>query len=158
MKDKVVIDSNILIYALNKSADEKHKKAKILLKRAEDKETAIPVQCLAETYFQVLKKDLEVDKAKKFLESIKHDRDFEILSYGSRELDSSMGVKTNFWDKMIEKTALESGYKAIYSENSSDFDEIEAVNPFPSKEWKKMAEEGMDLGVEKFDREEANER
>ena len=137
MKDKFIIDSNILIYALNKSAKEKHEKAKKLMLEAEKFDAAIPVRCLAETYFQVLKKDVSTEKARTFIEDLKHDRDFKIIQYGSKELDSAIETNINFWDRMIEETALSNDYKTIYTEKSSDFNKIEAVNPFKPRNGRK---------------------
>jgi predicted nucleic acid-binding protein len=130
MENSFAIDSNILIYLLNGSAGEKHEKANEFMNKARMNKAAIPAQCIAESYFQVLKKDsIHKEKAREILIDLKNDPEFEILEYGKRELENAMRAESYFWDKLIEQSVLENGYEVIYTENKSDFEEIEAINP-----------------------------
>ncbi len=56
MKGRFVINSNILVYMLNRDAGEEHREALKFVRNARKKDTGIPIQCLAETYSQVIKK------------------------------------------------------------------------------------------------------
>ena len=129
MKDRFAIDSNILIYMMNSSAGKKHEEALNFLKKARNREAAIPAQCLAESYFQALKKDVETGKARELLQDLRRDPEFNVLSYGSEELEQAMKADQEFWDRLIEATARNNGYKFIYTENASDFNKIKALNP-----------------------------
>jgi len=129
MKDKFAVDSNIIIYSLNRDAGRKHEAALNFLSKAENMDAAIPLQCLAETYFQITKRKVSTEKGRKAVESLKHDTDFQIINYGIKELDEAVKTDRNFWDRLIEATLLENGYKTIYTENINDFQEIETINP-----------------------------
>lgn len=65
------------------------------------------------------------------MEDILRDDSFRIIEYGSRELHEAVKAEENFWDRLIEQTSLENDYETIYTENTSDFKKIEAINPLP---------------------------
>lgn len=129
MKDRFVVDANILVYALNSDAGEKHEAALEVLKLARKKDSLIPLQCLGEAYNVVLQKNVGEEKAAEFLEGLKHDPDIQVEPASSDDLNRAIGVKNGFWDRMIEVAALRNGYDTIYTENVEDFDSLEAVNP-----------------------------
>jgi len=134
MRDKFAIDTNIIFYAIDKDS-EKQQKALDFLKKARNKEAAIPLRALAECYnLSLHRNNIESGGAEKFVHSLKHDPDFKIISSDKKVLNNSIGAKNDFWDKLIEQTALQNDYEVIYTENTSDFEEVEAINPLKEKE------------------------
>lgn len=128
MKDRFAIDTSVIFYALDRGSP-KQEKAKNFMAGARNNEAAITVRSLAECYSLALKRSENPEKAGIFVESLKHDPEFDIISAGKRELDESLNVQSNFWDRLIETTALENGYEVIYTKNIDNFDQIEAINP-----------------------------
>ena len=130
MRDKVNIDTNILFYALNRESP-KSEKAKNILFSARKVDSSITLRALSECYALALKRNSKrKKKARIFVESLNHDTQFNIISSGKKELDRALEEDKNFWDRMIEETALEHGYQVIYTEKTDDFNEIDAINPF----------------------------
>jgi len=128
------VDTNILFYAIDKES-EKHQEALDFLKRENKKDAAIPLRALSECYSLALNRNkVESDGAAEFLHDLKHDPNFETISPDKKALNKSLGVKKDFWDKLIEQTALQNDYEVIYTENTSDFEEVEAINPLKEKE------------------------
>jgi len=130
MRDKFAIDTNILVYAINKKSP-KHNKAASFLDKARKKDAAIALRSLAELYNMVNQKDRANNKlVREFIEEIKHGGNFQILKTDEGALDQSIQKENNFWDNLIENTVIENGYSTIYTENTSDFKDINALNPF----------------------------
>ena len=129
MRDKFTIDTNILFYTVDNESD-KQEKARNFLARSRFKEASITLRALAECYNLSIKRNqMETQKAYEFIHNLKHDKNFEILQSDKRSLNRAIEKQEDFWDRMIESTALENGYNVIYTENTSDFSEIEAINP-----------------------------
>lgn len=129
MKDSFAIDTNILFYALDKDS-EKHQKALNFLKKARSKEAVLPLRALSECYsLTIHRNNVNLEDAAEFVHDLKHDPGFEVIEADRKVLNQALGTKTDFWDELIEQTALENGYETIYTENTSDFEEIEAINP-----------------------------
>lgn len=129
MKDKFAIDTNILFYAVDKDS-EKHQKAQEFLKKAASKEVALPLRVLSECYnLAIHRNKLVMEDATEFVHDLKHDPRFEVIEADRNVLNQALGIENDFWDRMIEQTALENDYQFIYTENTSDFEEIEAINP-----------------------------
>jgi len=129
MRDKFTIDTNILFYTVDNESD-KQEKARNFLARSRFKEASIKLRALAECYNLSIKRNqMKTQKAYEFIHNLKHDKNFEILQSDKRSLNRAIEKQEDFWDRMIESTALENGYNVIYTENTSDFEDIEAINP-----------------------------
>ena len=129
MRDKLAVDTNILFYAIDRESD-KHEKALEFMNKAGERDTAITLRSLSECYNLALNRNkAEAEKAAEFVHSLKHDPVFKIIIADRSTLDESLDVSKDFWDRLIEATALENGYEVIYTENTSDFQEIDAINP-----------------------------
>ncbi|MFB6158833.1 MAG: PIN domain-containing protein [Candidatus Nanohalobium sp.] len=129
MKDRFAIDTNILFYALDKDS-EKHQEALKFLKKSRNKEAALPLRALSECYsLAIHRNNVNIEEAAEFVHDLKHDPGFEVIEAGRKVLNQALGAESDFWDKMIKQTALENGYEVIYTENTSDFEDVEAINP-----------------------------
>ncbi|MFB6294190.1 MAG: PIN domain-containing protein [Candidatus Nanohaloarchaea archaeon] len=130
MNERAALDTNVLVYALNTDAGEKHETAKELVLDARQNDTAVPLQCLGECYNVVLTKNrADADTARTFLEELKHGP-FTILAAGTEAFNNAVQSEERFWDRLIEVTVLNHGYGTLYTENEDDFESIETVNPF----------------------------
>jgi predicted nucleic acid-binding protein len=139
--DKVFLDTNILVYAYDTSAGEKHGLAKEIVSRLWTTATGvISTQVLQEFFVSVTKKvpkPLEVTLAKKIV------RDFlkweVVINDGESVLDAIDIHKKyhySFWDSLIVEAALKGRCDVIYSEDFSHGQIVEGVtieNPFAGK-------------------------
>ncbi len=140
-----VLDTNILVYALQSGGDVRCQTAQKLVREltAPDSVYAMPVQTLAELY-QVMRSKYNnpilLKSCADFIDNIVVLRTVEKISYSEHTLLSAMRLSQahnlHFWDCLIAACMLEHGVKIIYTENVKDFSGIagiQAINPFSSK-------------------------
>jgi predicted nucleic acid-binding protein len=139
--EKVFLDTNILVYAYDASAGEKHELAKEIVSKLWTTATGvISTQVLQEFFVSVTKKvpkPLEVTLAKKIV------RDFlkweVVINDGESFLDAIDIHKKyhySFWDSMIIEAALKGRCDVLYSEDLSPGQVVEGImikNPFLRK-------------------------
>lgn len=137
-EDKIFIDTNILVYAHDISAEEKHGIAKkIILDLWESKCGVISTQVLQEFFVCMTKKinrPLNAGTAKEIIiELLKWEvvvnEGVEIL----KAIEINQKYKYSFWDSMIINAAISGGANLLLSEDMHDGQEIENVkieNPF----------------------------
>ena len=140
--DCYLIDSNILVYAYDRTDTKKNALAVKILDQCWKRETvyAISVQNLAEFFVIITKKvpsPLPVEKAEEIISDICSFSGWRILSYNPETLILAIQLyqkhKKHFWDAILVATMLQSGITQIYSENESDlkvFDKVVVKNPF----------------------------
>ena len=134
-----LLDSNILVYAYDKSETKKHPIARELVKERWKKEdTVLSIQNLAEFYSVItskIERPLEIDKAKQIV--LDYINGFEILHYSEKTIVEAINVqaiyKIPFWDALIVGTMEENSIDTIITENEKDFKKvkwIKTINPF----------------------------
>jgi len=137
-KDIFLADSNILIYAYEKTPSPEQKKAEDLIARcwASKIRLAVSIQNLAEfAYVAVKKSKLSFDESRVFVEDIANFNGFAKISYSPLTVISAIEIskkyKMSFWDSLISATMIENRIFNIYTENTRDFKVpgINAVNP-----------------------------
>ncbi len=136
MSDKpVFVDTNILFYAHDRSAGEKHGRAKELIKRLWDRDAqpALSVQVLQELYVNLLRKNMPSKEAEEivrdYLEWRVVDNDRDLLIHGIEERDR---WQIPYRDGLILAAAKRSRVNILWSEDfntGQDFGGIIAVNP-----------------------------
>ncbi|MGR3318320.1 MAG: PIN domain-containing protein [Candidatus Anammoxibacter sp.] len=140
MKDKVFLDTNILIYAIDSSDKEgaKRNTAKSLIKKIiEGENGAISIQ-VAQEFFQIstkkIKAPISVDDA---IEYLKYISIMEVVSPGFEVVVLAARLQQkhrfSFWDAMIIQSALSIGCKKVFTEDLQDgfvIDGLEIINPF----------------------------
>ncbi len=141
-KPPFVLDTNILVYALESSKDSRcriaQKKVRSLL--APDSGGAVPVQTLAEMY-QVMRSKYPDPAIRKkcvdFLDNIVVLRTLPKIYYTEKTLLQAVRISEDhdlhLWDCLIMAVMKENGISRIYTENVKDFtgvDGIEAISPF----------------------------
>ncbi len=132
----VFIDTNILVYAVDKDAGSKHEKAKVILRPffTEDIYPAISTQVLHEFASCLYRWKFSDEKVSTLVAPLRY---WNIISNDWTLFNSGLAIKkrfqTSFWDGLIIAAAIASGAKEIWSEDfnsGQDYDGVTAVNPF----------------------------
>lgn len=136
MKDEsVFLDTNILVYAHDKDAGERHSIARDLLRTLwlEDRPPSISVQVLQELYVNLQKKKVAEREIKEavndYLEWHVIDNDRDLLT---RAIEERARYEFSFWDALILAAARRAGSKVLWSEDfntGQNYGGIRAVNP-----------------------------
>ena len=134
-----LIDTNILVYAIDKQEGSKNLKAKELINRCwQGKDNfVVSAQNLAEFVFvSTTKAKLDFEQAKVMVGFIIEFVGFIKINYSAETVLSAIDIadefKMSFWDSLLAATMRENGIFNIYTENAKDFKMpwIKAVNPF----------------------------
>ncbi len=137
MNDKVLIDSNILVYFVDKNELQKHIKAKELLKSINPTDQYfVSLQNLREFSSVAFKKSkLSAAEINEFIKVFSSA--FIVLADTKDDIENANikkeNFKSSFWDSLLASTMQRNEIKKILTENISDFKafkEIEAINPF----------------------------
>lgn len=138
MKDKYFIDTNILVYANDRTEKGKYERAKqILFNGIANEDIAISTQVLSEFYVTVTKKikvKLPANTAKKEILLLKVieivEIDFNLIIQAINISDKN---KLTYWDSLIIAAAQEARCNIVYSEDFNPDQTIGSVtikNPF----------------------------
>lgn len=135
MNNTYFIDTNILIYLLNKNEKEKHEIVKKIIKT---KNCNISIQNLKELSNILFKKtNLSNSEIKKNILII--GKKFTLLAEISTDILNAINYSTkrnNFYDSLLISTMKRNRIKNIITENEKDFEEfkeINVINPFKEK-------------------------
>ena len=136
VRGRISVDTNILIYAVDRDAGDRHEQSKELLAHAARHDCVLTVQTLAEFFHATTRKNLlEVRHASAFV------RDwldvFHIASADAAALleaiDAVVEHRLSFRDAMIWATVRRSGCSALVSEDMQHgrrLGGVEFINPF----------------------------
>jgi len=136
MPADLFIDTNVLVYAHDADAGEKHEEAKQLLTELWHSKPLpwLSVQVLQELLVTLRRKGIGAADARKTVEDYTHWRvvetDVGLLSSGMAEMER---WQLSFWDGLILAAARSVGAATVWSEDFSadqDYDGIRIANPF----------------------------
>jgi len=136
MSADVFIDTNVLVYAHDLDAGEKHEKAKRLLSGFWQSKPLpwISVQVLQELLVTLRRKGVSVGAARETVEAYTHwrvvENDVDLLKSGMAEMERS---QLALWDGLILAAARRAHVPTIMSEDLSDkrdYHGIRVENPF----------------------------
>lgn len=136
MPAEVFIDTNILVYAHDKDAGEKHEAAKNLVMEfwQQDRWPCLSVQVLQELYVNLQRKGVPIVETR---ETVKDYTTWHVVENSVALLEEGMGEmerwKLSFWDSLILAAARRMEVSIIYSEDMSDtqdYEGIRVLNPF----------------------------
>jgi predicted nucleic acid-binding protein len=135
---KVFVDTNILVYAYDSSAGDKHKMAVELMSRLwASGDGIISSQVLQEFFVCVTRKivkPLDVRTAKEIVKDLLKWKTVIVTGEILLEAIDILSVhKSSFWDSMIIASAIEGGARTILSEDLSNNQLIKGItirNPF----------------------------
>ncbi len=142
MPENRLIDSNIIVYAFDRSEGGKHEKAKAIISLCLDKKETffISLQNISEFYNIVttkIEKPLSKQEARKICYDLSRFSGFVKLVPNAQTLIEAMHLNEkydlDYWDALIAATMRENHVSAIITENLKDFNKvpgINAVNPF----------------------------
>jgi len=131
------VDTNILVYAHDRSAGEKHRRARELVSSLwKDRSAAISTQVLQELYVNVRRKagrPVTADEARSLI--VDYLRWDVIVNTGESMLDAveiEARYQISFWDALIVQAASAAGAEVLYSEDLGDgqsYGSVRVVNP-----------------------------
>ena len=133
MSDKILVDTNILVYAYDLDAGDKRAKARLVMERLwHDRTGVLNTQVLAEFFITVTRKvrqPLSIDAARRILEDYK--AGWRLLETTPetvlRAIDGLQHYHLSFWDAMIWASARLNGIARIYTEDMQHGQAIEGV-------------------------------
>ena len=136
--DLEFLDTNILVYAHDQSAGEKHATARNLVRRLWETENGcISVQVLQEFYVTVTRKvaqPMSMEDAAQIVRDISFWRiHAPNAEDGLGAIDIQRHYQVSFWDDMIIQSAKCSGCTVIWSEDLSEgqsYENLHVRNPF----------------------------
>lgn len=137
MSDKFFVDTNILVYAHDRSAGVKHQRAQMLLEQLWNSgQGVLSTQVLQELCVNLRRKvraPLPVEEVRSLI------RDYatwEVVSNTPESilqaLDIEARYRTSFWDALILQAAESAGASILYSEDlatAQHYGSIQIVNP-----------------------------
>jgi predicted nucleic acid-binding protein len=143
MKDKVFLDTNIIVYAHDRSSGDKHAVAREIMDYLwESRKGVISVQVLQEFFVCVTKKiskPLLIKNARAILEYLST---WDIVVNDKyitlKAIDLQEKYRFSFWDSLIIQAAIQSRASILLSEDLPDgqvIKDLKILNPF-TKEWK----------------------
>ena len=136
VKGRFSLDTNILVYAVDRDAGERHRRSKDLMGRAALCDCVLAMQALAEFFHATTRKRLlQPDRATAFVRSWLDI--FQVTSADDSALVNAMGAveehRMSFWDAMLWAAVRQAGCSAILSEDMQHgrrLGGVEFVNPF----------------------------
>jgi len=136
--DLFFIDTNVLVYAYDRSAGEKHAIAAKLIEQCWENESGcLSLQVLQEFYITVTQKiarPLDPQTARQLVADLAHWR-LHILAVSDllQAIDLQQAYRLSFWDAMILQSAVHQGCKQLFSEDLSHgqlYGNMKVVNPY----------------------------
>jgi predicted nucleic acid-binding protein len=137
MSDKCFVDTNILVYAHDRSAGVKHQRAQMLLEQLWDSgQGVLSTQVLQELCVNLRRKASQPLPVEEVRQLIRDYSTWEIVTNTAESvlqaLDIETRYKTSFWDALIFQAAESSGASILYSEDLATgqrYGAIQVVNP-----------------------------
>ncbi len=143
---RFTLDTNILIYAIDRDAGQKHHLSKKLISEAALCDCVLTLQALGEFFFATTRKNLlDPSAAIRFLDSFQEV--FDTVSATVSTLHEAIEMVKNhqisFWDAMQFSTAKQAGCIALLSEDLQDdwqYSGLAVINPFAANAEKRLAD------------------
>ena len=137
MSDKYFVDTNILVYAHDRSAGVKHQRAQKLLEQLWDSgQGVLSTQVLQELCINLRRKVRDPLPIEEVRLLIRDYATWEVVTNTPESvlqaLDIEMRYMTSFWDALILQAAESSGASILYSEDlatGQHYGAIQVVNP-----------------------------
>lgn len=138
MSDRYFVDTNVLMYAHDSAAGEKHRRAKVLVEKLwETRAGVVSTQVLQELAVNLRRKAKKPLDAKATSEVVSDYLSWQVVVNGGysilEALDLEAKYQLSFWDALILEAAQVSGAEVLYSEDLSDgqaYGAVRVVNPF----------------------------
>jgi predicted nucleic acid-binding protein len=136
--DRFFVDTNVLVYAHDVTAGDKHNRARSLVEELwETRHGCLSVQVLQEffvTTTRKIPKRLGAPAAAQIIDDLAH---WHVHAPAASDVLAAIGIHqrtgASFWDAMILRSAKELGCQILYSEDlnaGQDYAGVEVRNPF----------------------------
>ena len=140
MSDKYFVDTNILVYAHDRSTGIKHERAQRLLEQLWDSANGVlSTQVLQELCINLRRKVRQPLPMEEVRQLIRDYSTWEIVTNTSESVILALEIEnryqTSFWDALILQAAESSGASILYSEDletGQRYGEIQIINPLLS--------------------------
>ena len=141
MSDKYFVDTNILMYAHDRDAGDKHDKARALVETLwHDRSGVVSTQVLQELAVNLRKKARKPLDTAATREIIDDYLTWQVVVNGGDAIleafDIEKRYQISFWDALIVQAAQSSGAEVLYTEDLADrqqYGSVRAVNPFAER-------------------------
>ena len=138
MSDRYFVDTNVLMYAHDSAAGEKHQRAKVLVEELwETRAGVVSTQVLQELAVNLRRKAKKPLDAKATRDVVSDYLTWQVVVNGGdsilEALDLEAKYQISFWDALIVQAAQVSGAEVLYSEDLSDgqaYGTVRVINPF----------------------------
>jgi predicted nucleic acid-binding protein len=137
MSDRYFVDTNILMYAHDTSAGEKHERAKALVEELwRDRRGVVSTQVLQELTVNLRKKVRRPLDAKATRDIVADYLTWQVIVHSGESIleaiDLEARYQISFWDALVVHAAHVSGAEVLYSEDLSNgqvYGSVRVVNP-----------------------------
>jgi predicted nucleic acid-binding protein len=141
MSDRYFVDTNILMYAHDKAAGEKHERAKTLVEELwRERKGVVSTQVLQELAVNLRRKAARPLDAKATREIVADYLTWQVVVNGGESildaLDLEARFQISFWDALVVQAAQASGAEILYSEDLSDgqtYGSVRVINPLRAR-------------------------
>jgi predicted nucleic acid-binding protein len=138
MSDKYFVDTNILMYAHDPSAGEKHERARELVEEMwRDRTGVVSTQVLQVLSVNLRKKVRRPLDAKATRDIVADYLTWQVIVNGGESIleaiDLELRYQISFWDALVVHAAQMSSAEVLYSEDLSDgqrYGSVRVINPF----------------------------
>ena len=141
MSVKYFVDTNLLMYAHDTSAGDKHERAKALLEELwRDRTGVVSTQVLQELSVNLRKKVRRPLDAKATRDIVADYLTWQVIVNGGDSILEAIDLESRsqiaFWDALVVQAAQVSGAEILYSEDLSDgqtYGTVRVVNPLRAR-------------------------
>jgi predicted nucleic acid-binding protein len=141
MSDRYFVDTNILMYAHDNAAGEKHERAKTLVEELwRERKGVVSTQVLQELAVNLRRKAARPLDAKATREIVADYLTWQVVVNGGESileaLDLEARFQISFWDALVVQAAQASGAEILYSEDLSDgqtYGSVRVINPLRAR-------------------------
>lgn len=136
MTARCFVDSNVLIYAEDRSSGPKRYQARRLIQEVMRTKTGVVSLQILQEYFAVVTKKLGIEaaRARHRVELLGR---LDVVILGVQDLLAAIDLHRlhtiAIWDALVVRAALNAGCRVLYSEDLQDgrrFEGLQVVNPF----------------------------
>jgi len=143
MKDKIFLDTNIIVYAHDRSSGDKHADAREIMDYLwENRKGVISVQVLQEFFVCVTKKIFKPLLIKNARDILEYLSTWDVVANDKhitlKAIDIQERYQFSFWDSLIIQAAIQGQARIVLSEDlpgGQVVKDLKILNPF-TEEWK----------------------
>ena len=149
--ERFSIDTNVLVYCVDATAGEKHRRALEIMDRAVECDCVLSTQVLAEFYHAVTRKRL-VPRREAAAQARDWAKAYAVVAPELTELQSALAyaerMQLSIWDALLVATARRTQCTLLLSEDMADgaaFGPVTVINPFRGASLPPRAAAALDL-------------